>query len=210
VSLWEDQSANGRDFAQTVDANRPTYNTDEILFTRANSDVLEIIGSASADWVKDFHDGTLTTVEVCIKAYSNSGNGGMMGTSRGSPTAKGFSLYFLDLNKNLTVLVGHGTQSVVTDDSDSDYWVEGTSYEWFRYTANLNEAVGADRSTLYDSINNSSNNTLIASPATGDAVEDIQIGAVGNNVLLLEGGIKEIIIVNRALTAQEWIDIKLR
>lgn len=210
VSQWNDQSGNTRHFGQVTDANRPTYNTDEVTFITGNTDSLEIAGSTGAAWVKDFHDGTLPVSDIAVKLRVNSltQTNGIIGNNRATNSQYGFSIYVL-ANGSITHLVSNPSLGATVNNNTGAGFVTEDTYEWFRITSKIT-AAAASRSTIYNELGSQANNASSTAAATNDAASDIQIGCTGNDVLPGDISIQEMIIANREFTSQEWIYIKAR
>lgn len=213
VSVWADQSGNGRDVTQGVAANRPAYGSE----TLNGIDVLTFDGS---DWlnaaaVSTFNflhqgDSTVFVVARTGNVANPDASYSFIGSNGTSPIFTGIVLIYDDrsiLSRNNALLyqcTASIAGSYVARGLDND---KITPNAWKRLgVATDVDLPFADRlhgfvdGVIYSATVDTGTAT---SPSAGDASYALQIGAAGNNLVPYLGAMAEVIMYSRKLSATE-------
>ena len=220
VSQWSDKSGLGRHATNTTSGStQPSYTTAGRnglnVLTFAAASVQRLTVPSSTATFKFLHDGTESYI-AAVSVYGTVANPnafyGLFGNSRGSlPT--GFQLVYRDsgtANDALTFDIANNGTAVANGLTAGNSAVIAAHNNLApAQTMVVQEvAIDADNATASQRIKLRVNggtevaeNNKTGAPDSGNAEQNMQIGAVGNNVGPLQGDICEILLFNQLPTA---------
>jgi hypothetical protein len=213
VSVWADQSGNGRDVTQGTAANRPAYGSETLngidVLTFDISDWLNSAGVSSHNFLHQ-GDSTFFILARAGNVANPDAVYGYMGSNAGASTKVGaFATYedrvIFSRNNALNYQVSAGISgTLVAGGIDND---KITANEWRIVGAATDvDLPYADRvdgfvdGVIYDATAPAATPT---STSGLNATHNFQIGAIGNNTLPFLGAMAEIVMYSRKLSVSE-------
>lgn len=199
VTTWYDQSGNARNATQTTAANQPqivssgsvlNINSKPSLQFDGSNDRLEVPSSTAT--FNFIHNGGLAQIANVVK-ISSSGSNGFMGNNAGASANIGFFWGQDPTYAPVFVVTSGGGFPVIADAPQNA--VSNLQYLFYN-EIDADNATASNRGKLYINNGSSYNNTQTTSPSTLNASFNLQIGAMGNNILPLNGNHQELIIWN--------------
>lgn len=220
LGTWKNKGVRG-DFTQTTTASKPIWDGSSKVTFDGSNDIMTILGSKSEAWLKNIHDGT-GTYDIAIKFATVAANPDnilhLLGTS-GVSSFLGFEIAYEDRsafsnNDAVRAFVMDGAGGIPVNNKTSNAFFPAQTVGWARFTFDADNGTAANRSTIYNSSTNESNNASSVSPVTGNAAYDLGIGGIVTSATpsfsYSNIEVYEVIITDRALTSQEWTDILAR
>jgi hypothetical protein len=205
VSQVNDKSGNGRTFTASGGA-RPTYTANALNgkaeLTFGGSQWLTS-SSAASTW-SFLHNATGSSVFGMWKPGTTSDPNavyGFAGTCAGSSSNVGVFLSYDDRvsisrNNKLNVFVSNNAGGTPIDAPSADNFVTPNAYQTVGYVLNPSASASTRSSIRVNGGTASETNTQTATPTDVAPTFTLQIGALGNNVAPLTGGLTELVIVS--------------
>ena len=225
VSQWSDKSGNARHATNTTSGStQPSYTTagrnglNVLTFAAASVQRLTVPSSTAA--FNYLHNGTESYV-VAVSVYGTVANPlanyGLLGNNAGSGSSVGMFVFYQDTgggspNDALRIDITAGSFVVPANSlnaannavqSDNFNLAPATTVVVQEYTLDADNATASQRTRIRANGGTEvASNNKTATPSTGNAGFDFQLGATGNNVLPLQGDICELMFFNQLPTSQ--------
>lgn len=208
VGLWRDKSGNKYYFSSS--SNKPTFKT---------INGMPLVYGDGTQWLENtqdvwqfLHNGSASTVFVVgYTPLNNDQRNGIFGTCGDSVSNKGYSIFYDDrssvgVNDSVNFLVGSGTTgaAVIYGVPPDDSFPSGTiSIAVFAY----DYGQSGDDLQIYDKGGQIFTAESTGTAASGTPTYNAQLLATGNGTAPMTGGIAEIIMYSRKLSASEISEI---
>lgn len=199
VTTFYDQSGNGRDATQTTAANQPRIvnsgvvdkmnNRPALIFDGSN-DVLTVASSTAT--FNFLHNGTESAV-VFVGNADTSGGLGYFGNNAGASANVGFQSG-QDTTYAPYVFISRGSSGQIVAYAQSANNTITASTFMLYADIDADNSTAANRAKLYINNNASVDNTFTTVVTTANASFNFQIGAAGNNALVLDGSVQELVL----------------
>jgi hypothetical protein len=204
VTTWYDQSGNFRNATQASATFQPQIVSSGTVITVSgigspkpalsfdgSNDCLTVSGSQS--YFKFIHDGGLATLLSVSRVLSN-GQVGFLGNN--GATSSNFGFYHQSNLYAVAMVITRGFVGSFSSLVLTPTNTIGASQYLLYNEIDADNFIVADRAKLY--INNGSaySNTANNTVSSANATYDLQIGAMGNNAVPLNGNHQEVVIYN--------------
>lgn len=213
VSVWADQSGNGRDMTQGTAANRPAYGSETLngidVLTFDGSDWINSAGVSSHNFLHQGDSTFFILARAGNVANPNAGYG-YIGSNAGATSKTGaFAVYedraIFSRNNALNYQVSAGISGrLVAGGTDND---KITANEWRIVGAATDvDLTYADRvDGFVDGVIYDATAPAVTPTSTSglNASHNFQIGAIGNNAFPYLGAIAELVMYSRKLSVTE-------
>ena len=219
VSQWTSKDANARAFAQATGSLQPTTAANTLNGLNVVDFAEDYLTSTDDESVWSFlHNGAAHAIFAVVKFGTNSDPNAslaFMGNSRASSANTGMSVFFADAaaqsrNEQIRHIVTRGSTGtfVISHDTADDFW-QPNQYALLTILADPGNGTAANRSLVSRNAGTpSSGNSETGAAVAGAPLDKLQIGALGNALAPLTGGIAEIVVYEASLTAGEVGDVE--
>ena len=223
VSQWSDKSGNARHATNTTSGStQPSYTTagrnglNVLTFAAASVQRLTVAGTSTFNFLHNGTESYIAAVSVYGTVANPLANYGLLGNNAGATATAGSYVLYQDTgggspNDALRIDITAGGGVVPANSlnaannavlSDNFNLAPATTVVVQEFKLDADNATASQRTSIRANGGTEvASNNKTATPSTGNAGFDFQLGAIGNNVAPLQGDICELMLFNQLPTA---------